>query len=217
MPFITLHVGKDNTIFHVHEDTLFQASSVFKTAFNSNFREASQRTMTLPDDDAKLFGVFDECLYTQTFCLDLVCPMETHRDMQAGYTQAARLFVLADKYDAEMIKISIYRDFFRNARSSIRNDSAPLPNKDVVSFIYTHTDRRAPFRRILTDWFVWSEKSNWGFKNASMPRMDWMYDVPDLGVDLAMVLGSRGWERYDKGPFVVCTEDEYLGKILRKS
>ena len=52
---VTLYVGKDKVGFHLHEDTLFNASLVFRKAFTSDFQEGSKRTMDLPEDDAGLF------------------------------------------------------------------------------------------------------------------------------------------------------------------
>ena len=48
---MTLYVGSDKTPFIVHEDRLCKESSFFRAAFISEFKEGSEQTMDLPDDN----------------------------------------------------------------------------------------------------------------------------------------------------------------------
>ncbi len=51
VPFVTLYVGLERIPHHIHENLLFEASPVFEAAFSGKFRESSDRSMDLPDDD----------------------------------------------------------------------------------------------------------------------------------------------------------------------
>ena len=64
---VTIFVGMTKQPFYVHLDLLCDASSFFKAAFAGNFREASEKTMQLPDDRESTFKLFVDWLYCQRY------------------------------------------------------------------------------------------------------------------------------------------------------
>ena len=88
-------------MFHVHQDLLFDASPVMKAAFSGNFQEASDRSMSLPDDDKSSVERMLKWLYTRKLELTVPVSIETSHEC---YMQLAQLNTLADKYDVYLLK-----------------------------------------------------------------------------------------------------------------
>ncbi|KAK0515926.1 hypothetical protein JMJ35_001960 [Cladonia borealis] len=68
---VTLYVGKDKVDFQVHEDTLFEASPLFRKAFTSEPEEDSEQVWDFADDDPGLFGHLIACIYSKSFNMDI--------------------------------------------------------------------------------------------------------------------------------------------------
>lgn len=69
---VTVKVGPEETPFNVHKDLLTSCSPYFKAAFEGRFREASDKTIALPDVTKTHFASFLDWLYfkrlpTRTF------------------------------------------------------------------------------------------------------------------------------------------------------
>ena len=64
---VTIFVDKSKRPFHLHLDLLCDASPFFKAAFAGNFKEASEKTMQLPDDHESTFELFADWLYCQRY------------------------------------------------------------------------------------------------------------------------------------------------------
>ncbi|CZT11078.1 uncharacterized protein RAG0_15343 [Rhynchosporium agropyri] len=56
--FVTIYVGPKRQEFIIIKKLLCQSSDFFDKAFNSNFQEASEGTMHLPDDNSEAFALF---------------------------------------------------------------------------------------------------------------------------------------------------------------
>ena len=67
IPTVALVVGKSKRAFHVHVDLLCDASPFFKAAFTGKFKENSEKTMQLPEDDECTFELFVDWLYHQRY------------------------------------------------------------------------------------------------------------------------------------------------------
>ena len=64
---VTIFVGKSKRPFYLHLDLLCDASPFFKAAFAGNFKEASEKTMQLPDVRESTFELFADWLYYQRY------------------------------------------------------------------------------------------------------------------------------------------------------
>ncbi len=94
---VLLVVGRGKAEISVHENVLFEASPVFKTAFTSRFKESSERSICLPDDSATLMDMLVQSLYAPESRLHGI---DVTMDV-------FRLYVLADKYDIVKVKNKI--------------------------------------------------------------------------------------------------------------
>ncbi|KAM0799089.1 hypothetical protein BDR22DRAFT_822699 [Usnea florida] len=64
---VTIFVDKSKRPFYLHLDLLCDASPFFKAAFAGNFKEASEKTMQLPDVRENTFELFADWLYYQRY------------------------------------------------------------------------------------------------------------------------------------------------------
>ena len=185
--------------------------------FTSKFKEGREKVMTLPDDDPGVFEVLVECLYTQTFHFAMFGVSEPAKMTHDCLMRAAQLFILADKYDVEILKSNMYRTFFEFAKSQLNSYPAFLPSSEMITYIYTNTDRKAPIRKIITDWFAWTTESLW-LRNLDRdsPDLNWLYTVPDFGVDLAITLNKQNRNLKRDNPLVVRDNEQYFEHILPK-
>lgn len=61
-PIITLYVGEDRIEYHVHEDTLCKLP-FFRAALLGQFKEATEKAITMPEDDPEAVSALIKWLY----------------------------------------------------------------------------------------------------------------------------------------------------------
>ena len=192
---VTLVVGETKAAFQVHEANLFEASPFFKAAFTSDFRERSEQTMTLPEDDEVIFELFVNWLYGQRY--DISSP-PADRTM---FLEPIKLFVLADKYDVRSLKNLVVSQLF----FAIKTVAKP-PTLDEVSYAYKHTSQKSTLRELLTDLLTTRFNLGW-FQEQS--TQTWLRDHPDISVDMNASFAKLTLKRKD--PFAK-TPEEYMEK-----
>lgn len=141
MNTVKLIVGASKNVFNIHEDVLFNASPVLRAAFDSDFKEGTERTMELPDEDLDLFDHFVSWLYSGNFdhkMFDVSAP-DTEQRFQEHLMTAARLFVLADKYDIGSLRVSTCDGLFDLSKYTRQKGAGLVPLSGVVEYIYANT------------------------------------------------------------------------------
>ena len=104
-PVVTIFVGKNKQPFYVHLDLICDASPFFKTAFAGNSKEASEKTMQLPDDRESTFKLFVDWLYGDR---QDILPAEKDDDRHERLFPAVHLLVLANKYRVYDLRSEIF-------------------------------------------------------------------------------------------------------------
>lgn len=66
-PSVNIFIGKNRKLFLTHRDQLYDASPVFKAAFEGRFRESSEQKMDLPEEDEDTFKSFVRWLSHQRY------------------------------------------------------------------------------------------------------------------------------------------------------
>ncbi|MCJ1451928.1 hypothetical protein MMC28_002268 [Mycoblastus sanguinarius] len=181
---VKLLVGSEGAEFNVHEEQLFEESRVFRAAFESKFKEGSERTMYLPDDNANLVDYLINFLYVRSFNLLPYSPTDQE---EGSIMLAVRLFVFADKYDATKVKNAILRFLFTSP-PRIKNYRTPPP-RCAVDHAYGHTPRNSSIRRLLVDWVVWITDAAWFEKEE---HQAWLLGNPELALDLTLAFAKAG-------------------------
>ena len=147
---VTLYVGNDREVFRVHQNLLCSTSPVFKAALAGNFRESSDHSMDLPEEDVGSVNRLVQWVYTERYELADV-RLEEH--LHARFWQLARLNALADKYDIVALRNRIVSNFF----VLFKSDKVPRlqPPIELVEYVYTNSSKRCALRDLLAAVFCW--------------------------------------------------------------
>ena len=183
---VALVVGETKTAFQVHEADLFEASPFFKAAFTSNFRERSERTMTLPEDDEVIFDLFVNWLYSQRY--DIPSPPKDPKEKHKKYLEPIKLFVLAEKYDVRSLRNLVVSQLFLAMKTR-----GKIPSLDTVPYAYKHTSQNSTIRKLLTERLTYM---NLGWYQEESTQT-WLRDHPDISVDMIARFAKDTPERMD--------------------
>lgn len=125
----------------------------------------------------------------------------------------ARLYVLAEKYDVEALRLDICGDLFNfvHLRVVFGEFLKPLCFA-VVDYVYANTNRQSLIRKLIADWFTWFPQASWQGEGEST---DWLYNVPEFAVDLALALDAPA-DKTKMGCIFEWDKSRYLGKLLKQ-
>lgn len=202
---VTFYVGPDKVVFHVHEHLLFDASPVFKAAFSGHFKEASERSMPLPEDDKDSVERMIQWLYTKEF--DLTVPVSEGTSAEC-YLQLAKLNTLAEKYDIYLLKNDIVDKLFdfRNS-SKVQGTKFLSPPIPAIKHVYDNTTKRSSFRKLIVAWHAYHISFEWYDKETTRDVLAELSH--DFAIDLAMELGARHEDPDRESPFTLPRETFY--------
>ena len=192
MPTVTLIVGESRTMFQIHEAVLFDVSPVFRAAFTSDFKESAERQMILPEDDAELFNLMIEWLYSRPYDIS---PPTGDKDIDcARFLQPTRLYVLADKYAVTKLKNHIAEILFNTMKL---RDSAG-PDIDTVAYAYKNLPRTSGCRKLLADFHACNIKHEW-YEQESTKRF--LQKNPKFALDVLMSFVQHTPAQNKRNPF----------------
>ncbi len=174
---VTLYVGPDRNAFHVHLRLLCAASPVFKAAFSGNFKESTERSMDLPEDDHEAINRLVQWLYSERYQLPRIGDESKNRKC---FDALARLNTLGEKYQITGLKNNVIRKLFR-----MRRDFLFIPGPTLVAYVYGNTSQGSSFRKFLVDCYSWGVASVWFTKVGTQSLLA---DIPDFAADLAIAL-----------------------------
>ena len=195
VPVVTFYVGPDKIVFHVHENLLLDASPVFKAAFSGSFKEASERSISLLDDDKNSIERLTKWLYTKK--LDLTTPVSKETSEEC-YMQLAKLNTLAEKYDIHALKNDIVDELFELYKPPKNIKPPQIP---VIKEVYDNTTERSSFRKLMVAWSAYHIAFDWYGRDDSRTGLAGVSQ--DFAIDLARELGLRLENRDRKSPFTL--------------
>lgn len=179
---MTLFVGIDRIPYHVHQSILCDASKVFKAAFSGKFKESSNRSMSLPDDEIDAVERMIRWLYSEKIPLTNPISSET---TSMCYWELAKLGTLADKYDITNLNNSIIDELYELQKPP--KDAYP-PKLSIVHYVYANTTVQSFYRKLLVAWYSWHIDLEW-YDNKGIREN--LAKVPEFAVDLAIAFGTR--------------------------
>lgn len=152
---VDVYIGPNGKKFHLHEDLLCDRSTFFEKAFKGHFKEGTDKTMHLPDEDIAPFELFVRWLYGATLCT----PTEEHISDYVG------LYILGETFCIESLK-NHAMDLIRRGHR-IRNWGW---GPRITSRIYDNTPANSPLRDFILPCIV-----RRAVRRSAMQR-----DLPDL-------------------------------------
>ena len=177
---VTLYIGLNKAPALVHKDILCNASKVFQTAFQSQFKEGQEQTMNLPDDDPDLFDIFIQCLYRGTY---------SNPESEAVEDEPIRLYILAEKYQVRLLKNSIIDLYYLAAKNHSKSPSFAMLEK-----AYAQTSPKCGLRKFFADWHIWGPKHDLQIQDSS--TQDFLRRQPDITIDFLVSLHDKWRYRY---------------------
>ena len=181
MATVTLVVGETKTAFQVHEADLFDASTFFKSAFTSDSRESTDRTMALPEDDESTFNLFVEWLYRQRCDV----PPKANENGNDRFMQPFQLYVLAIKYGIPSLRNHIVSQVF----IAFKQDLGP-PTRESMVYAYKNTSQDSTLRRLIAFHLasICKDDPNWP-RRESIQK--WFRDHADIATDVLISLAKH--------------------------
>ncbi|KAL8949908.1 MAG: hypothetical protein Q9222_004021 [Ikaeria aurantiellina] len=186
--FVQLTVGDKGRLFHVYKRPLCNASEVFDAAFNGEFREKSSGSIHLVEDTAETVDLFLTWLYQGE--LDF-CDSLDEDDMQQNYRSLIDLYMFADKYGVKQLEyyiVKLLMDMMEEFNGSPLNIYG-CPDVATVEYVYANTTQRSSIRTCVATHLV----SAIIVCSPTEKEDTWekIRNIPDLAVDMAMVMASR--------------------------
>lgn len=207
-PTVTLIVGKNRESFNVHLDLLCNTSSFFKAAFLGDFKENSEKTMQLPEDDESIFELFVDWLYYQRYEM---LPEEEDNDNDNNdddddkrFLQAFQLFVFADKYEVSKLKSLVVETLFVDGRPTELR--ATGPSIDSIAYAYEHTTQESGLRKLLADWSAFNIRLEW-YECSDVQAF--LRKQPEFATDLSVSFAVNLHKGHTYNPFEEDMPEKY--------
>jgi len=153
---------------------LYEASSFFKAAFTSGFKEGSEEKMELPEDHPDTVDLFIQYLYGKE-CELPICEADS---LFQYYKACVKLLIFANRYDVQSLKRYILGQLISN---TVRKPRLPMPPQKAVRYVYDNTSSKSGIRKFFADWYVWRVERDWFQQQAIQ---DWLLENPEFAVDL---------------------------------
>ncbi|KAK0515912.1 hypothetical protein JMJ35_001946 [Cladonia borealis] len=183
-PVVTLYVGNDREVFCIHRHLLCNASPVFKAALAGNFRESSELSMNLREEDLDSVNRLVQWLYTKCYEVD---DSDSEEHLRARYWQLARLNALADKYDIVTLRNDIVDKFFA-IFSAPKAGYNRFPKLELIKYVYTNSSKRCALRDLLAALYCWQASYKWYDKVVAKDHLD---SIPGLAVDIVIAMAQK--------------------------
>ena len=183
-PVVTLYVGNDRKVFYIHRCLLCNASPVFKAAFAGKFKESSELSMDLPDEDVGSVNRLVQWLYTQCYKVN---DYDSKVHLHARFWQLARLNALADKYDIVTLRNDVVDKFFA-VFSDPKGAHSRTPPPELVEHVYTNSSKRCALRDLLAAVYCWNVPIGWYGKAVARDHLD---SIPAFAVDIVLAMAQK--------------------------
>lgn len=178
--------------FLVHENILYDASPVFKAAFQGRFAEAEKKSMTIKDLDVSMLSELLRWLY----CGKRLPERPTSESAeQLWYLNMARLAVVADIYQIEGLGDDVI-DLL------VKGSKALPPQGPVVEFVYANTPAPSDLRRWIVAWHVEKIDFIWYCKEPTDLNL-----IPEFAIDVAKAFGRQKSRLASKSFFKMSREE----------
>lgn len=156
---VIVQVGPDAKQFCVHKDLICARSPFFQAALSNSWKEASERTVSLPEDDTKAFELYLNWLYTQKLTSKPQSADASTR--RTEFLLLAKCVTLGEKLQDVRFKNALIDTLMAISEERDGKGSKWFPGADAISDIYEGTPQTAPIRRLLVDLWFWHGQRHW--------------------------------------------------------
>ncbi|KAI4170849.1 MAG: hypothetical protein LQ346_008815 [Caloplaca aetnensis] len=143
---VTIFIGPEKKAFPIHKALLSAKSTFFRGAFEGDFKEATDKSLTLAEDDPNCFARYVLWIYNQV--LD---PIRHGQDAKPMLDEYCKLFVLADKLGSERLE-NVCLDVIHTYAAS---DAISHFDVATIDFVWDNTPDESKLRALLVDMVGW--------------------------------------------------------------
>lgn len=157
-------VGTSKEPFHIHESVLCTSSHFFKAAMSGSWKESTEHTIELPEDDPKAFAVYSHWLYFAKIpgLLQVAKKGESAKQSAQEYYDLVSAYVLGDKLlDAKFQNSVIDAIIDTWFTADIRDGKVYFPDADAVSHAYNNTTESSKLRQMLVALYLHAAGYQW--------------------------------------------------------
>lgn len=141
---VTVLVGPEQKIFHVHRGLICHYSTYFRGAWKGEFREAHEEVVKLENDEVKVFEVFFSWLYTHRFFEENGAPT----NWAIGRMTLAKVWIFGDARGIPELQNAIIDEMITCIAKWERL------NAQFVKEVYDNTVDGAPLRKFSVEYFL---------------------------------------------------------------
>lgn len=178
--------------FYIHRDLICNESSVFKAAFSGEFKEASNQSIDLKDQDVEAVERMVQWLYSGQYELVKWSSEDDENTASTRYWQLAKLNTLADKYNIIGLSNTIIDQLY------ILHSKNFVPQLEIAAYVYDNTTENSAFRKLFIAWYAWEIDMKW-YQNDSARKS--LLEIPEMAVDIAIAFGIKASDPAKKTPF----------------
>ncbi|KAI5358143.1 Putative SKP1/BTB/POZ domain superfamily protein [Septoria linicola] len=220
---LTFEVGADNPeSFLIHEGVAKRASEFVRLALQRDWQEATNRIISLPDDEPDIFEIYQSWLYERKIYTPFWLGAEQSADEPVRLVKA---WALGDKLLDIDFKDAVMDALINRMRSI---SPAFAGYRRLNAFIYSITPDKSAPRRLMTDIFAHEGNANWTDDPSCLPEdpytADFLRDLAKEQYRLRQrLVGSSQVSGEDSGPLYRSLEatcryhDHEFGKCPRRA
>jgi len=200
---ISVQVGPQKHPFTIHRGPICKLSGYFKAVFEGgNFKESSEKVITLPDHKRE---TFDEFLY-YAYYKQLKTRPYVQPEAEEQWMQYGALYVLADYLTAVPLKNEVLHRLFSMVVEKSNREKSSGITANVINYVYGNTPRGCGIRRLMV------AQTIWGSKHESFRQADALEDLDtalsglheDFVAEVAAQAMRRVWDGETRDPMKNC-------------
>ncbi|KAH9217326.1 hypothetical protein DL95DRAFT_459529 [Leptodontidium sp. 2 PMI_412] len=142
---VKIYTGADNDCWVLHEDTIFHYSEYFKIVFQGAFAEATQKSITLEEDDSAIFGYFVDWIYSGSVRCKFSDDQLHKNQGKEHFMLYIRLEIFADKYQMNGLS-ACATDRWSKCHSRNGQSDYGKPFVEEIKLIYEDCPRKSSLR-----------------------------------------------------------------------
>lgn len=169
---MTIVVGAERKPFIVHELIICASSPFFKNAMSGPWKESSEHTVDLPEDEPKVFALYCHWLYYATIPVRIEDPTKGRPGQRANkeYRELIGAYVLGDKLLDTKFQNSVIDALLETCSATNTQDgNRYYPGIDGIKDAYKKTNESSKIRSLFVDMWVSKANVNW-FESADYPK-----------------------------------------------
>jgi hypothetical protein len=200
---VTIIVGQEKEQFAVHESLLTHSSAFFRAALSGQFKEASERCVTLDGEDPVVFEFFVYWLYYSTFPTSIRDQdeelIEEWSEEQRSRPRAdifIHLYIMSDRYSVTGLGSAAADAAFRR----LKWERSALPRPDTVHEAFNCLPHESGICRLIIEVYAYRSESSTFFDDPAY------HDCSPFVLGLVRRLTEMSKSMSDEDAFYLCHE-----------